>query len=144
MMNGFNKFKAKPTEFDGVVYRSQQEARTAKKLVARQASGDIAHWERQRELKFVVNGIQVARYIIDFVPVRADGTIELLETKGMMLPEWKIKWRLLEAFVNDPKWRKLNGFFIDDRIELVLDAGPRVTRWARGERKKPVRKKRKK
>lgn len=141
MMQGFRKFKAVPTEYNGIVYRSKQEVATVKKLEARKASGEIRDWERERILEFRLNGTLIARYRIDFVPIHADGTIELLETKGMMLSDWKIKWRLLEAFVGDPKWRECNGFSRYDRIILRVDAGPKVLRWVKGERKAPKKRK---
>lgn len=98
-------------------------------------SGVIARVERQYRLEFRLNGRLVTRYIIDFVLHMRDGSVRLVEVKGFATPDWKIKWRLLQAMVDDPVWRKANDLDPWAPVYLELDAPASVKRWSNGERK---------
>ena len=51
----------------------------------------------QYPLDLIVNGYLVGKYIMDFVILHNDKTIELLETKGLATDLWKYKYRILKA-----------------------------------------------
>lgn len=103
-----NKYHAQSTEFDGQVYHSKLESAYAQELTLRQRAGDIESWDRQVKLDLKVggykcekcghqkDGVHHTNYFIDFIVHYPDGHREFVECKGMALPEWKAKWRLLE------------------------------------------------
>lgn len=93
----FNKFGAKKTEWNGVMYASKFEASYAAELDMRQKGGDIESWEKQRTLDLRVNDQHITSYKIDFIVKYHDGHREFVETKGFPTPDWIIKWRLMEA-----------------------------------------------
>ena len=138
-----SKFGAVKHVVDGVTYHSKKEAAQAEKLSLRKASGEVISWDRQVRLLFVINEVRIAMYIMDFVVYRADGVVELIEVKGMMLPDWKIKWRLLEAFKDDREWRTRNSLPKSSEFLLVIDGAPNVHRWVNGERAVKRKKKKK-
>lgn len=48
-------------------------------------------------------GLWLERYYMDFAVDHKDGTIELIEVKGLRAKDWKRKWNMTEAvFGNDP------------------------------------------
>lgn len=92
-----NKYGAKRTEYDGVLYHSKREAQYAQELDLRQKAGDILHWRRQVPIALKVNEKLICKYILDFILTYPDGTIELVEVKGYETAVWKLKRKLLEA-----------------------------------------------
>jgi hypothetical protein len=48
-----------------------------------------------------VNDVFIANYYIDFIYVDKNDTIIYLEVKGLELPLWQLKWRLLTALINE-------------------------------------------
>ena len=89
----FSKYRAKRTEYGGVVYHSKKEAEYAQWL-------DIQgiDYSRQERYPLVVNGFLVATYIADFLV--ADGVVEV---KGYWTPVAKLKWKLFCALYPDLK-----------------------------------------
>lgn len=92
-----NKYHSKSTEYNGQVYHSKLESAYAQELDLRVKGKDIKSWERQVKLDLKVNGIHITNYYIDFIVTHNDGSKEFVECKGLALPEWKLKWSLLEA-----------------------------------------------
>ncbi len=93
----FNKYNNRRTEYKGYYYASRKEADYAQELDMRVRIKDIKEWEKQKTIHLNVNGIHICDYRIDFIIYHNDKTTEYVEIKGMELPEWKMKWRLLEA-----------------------------------------------
>lgn len=96
-----NKYHAKSTEYEGVVYHSKLEAAYAQELDLRKRAGDIKDWERQVKLQLTVNGKHITNYYIDFLIHHNDGSREFVEVKGMPTSEWRLKWSLFEALFDD-------------------------------------------
>lgn len=138
-----NKYKAKPMEVDGVFYASQKEYKHTTLLNARVQNGELIRWEAQPQLMFFLHGRKICGYRMDYITWRTDGVIELIEVKGMSLPDWRIRWRLLQALVDTKQFREDSGLPVNAKIELVLDASRRVQNWSNGIRN-PKRQKRKK
>ena len=94
-----NKYHAVKQEFNGERYDSKFEARVASDLDFRLRSGEIKAVERQVDFPFVVNGKRLGRffYRADFVVTHHDGSREIVEAKGMMMPVFRLKWALMEA-----------------------------------------------
>lgn len=134
-----NKFHATKQEYGGLKYDSKLEVGFAKELDARIAAGEKFTWTRQRLLDLKVNGEKVCGYKMDFVLDHGNDTFELVETKGLPMPDWKLKWRLLEILIKTEQFRLDNGFPKFSDIQLTLVAAQRVKNWAariRNERKK--------
>lgn len=108
-----NKYHAKSNQFQGITYHSKLEAAYAEELELRRMAKDIKSWDRQVKLDLKVNGMHITNYYIDFVVHHNDGSREFVETKGLELGEWKMKWRILEATFDDFKKHP------DDRLTVV-------------------------
>lgn len=99
-----NKYGAKKTAVNGIVFDSQKEARRYQELLLLKDLGAITHLRRQ--VKYVLipsqkdeNGKVIERecsYIADFVyfDIMANKTI-VEDTKGFRTPEYKIKRKLM-------------------------------------------------
>lgn len=80
---------------------SKFEAGKAQELELLKRAGEIKDFEEQKVIRLEVNGYWICDYKIDFIVYHNDGTTEYLETKGVALPAWKIKWKLFEALYSD-------------------------------------------
>ena len=109
--------KTKTNSYNGNVYDSCKEAGHARLLDRMVEKGEIYNYEKQIKIEFWV--IQTAfpiivadpsiddrkkpgsfflkSYKVDFKVYHNDNTIEFQEVKGLVDPEWKMKWNLLEA-----------------------------------------------
>lgn len=92
-----NKYHAESVYFDGHKYDSKAEAAHAEELSLLLKAGEIKSWRPHVLLRLEVDGHHICDYEIDFEVTHHDGHIEYQEVKGMQLPAWKQKWRLLEA-----------------------------------------------
>lgn|SRR3990167_4527760 len=92
-----NKFGAKRKAFDGVRYDSGLEAQCAQELDLRLKGKDIKAVERQVKISLTAHGKHICNYYVDFIVTHNDDSLEYLEVKGMELPVWKLKWKMLEA-----------------------------------------------
>jgi hypothetical protein len=86
-----NRFKV----YDGVKYHSVKEAKYAMDLDMKKKAGIISDWKRQYKIPIIINGQFLCNYIIDFWILYPNGQMEIVEVKGMELPVWKLKWKLL-------------------------------------------------
>jgi len=96
-----NKYGAKSTEYDGIIYHSKKEAGFAQTLdnlkLAKNASERVVEWERQVKIPLKVYGRLIANYYVDFKVKYADGHEAFIEVKGIQMDVWKMKWKILEA-----------------------------------------------
>lgn len=92
----FNKFNAKKTEVDGITFDSKAEARHWCELKIRERAGEIKDLQRQVEYRLEVNGHLVCKYIADFEYIE-NGKMVTADTKGMILPEFRLKAKLFRA-----------------------------------------------
>lgn len=92
-----NKLHARKQEFNGILYDSGLEARVAADLEYQRSAGEILEIKRQFPVDFAINGLHITRHYVDFRVLWRDGTVELIEAKGMRTPIWVLKRRLLEA-----------------------------------------------
>ena len=91
-----NKYRARKTEVDGIVFDSAKEARRYGQLKLMLKAGVIAELERQRPYELTVNGVKVATYRADFV-YRENGAPVVEDVKGFRTPEYKLKAKLMRA-----------------------------------------------
>lgn len=95
---GWNKFHAKKTEVDGIVFDSKAEARRWGELRLMEKAGLISGLQRQIPFDLTVNGHLICRYVADFVYVTRDSMETVVEdAKGVLTPEFRLKAKLMEA-----------------------------------------------
>jgi len=81
-----HKFRAKPTDYNGIRYASKKEAAYAAKLDMLKKAGEILFYIRQVPFDLPGN----SRHRVDFMEFWANGTVVLTEVKGMDLPQGKM------------------------------------------------------
>lgn len=81
-----NKFGAKKTEYDGVLYDSKAEAVFARNLdllrIAHKPEERVVTVERQVPFDFTHKGKKIFKYILDFKVFYGDGTYKHFDVKG--------------------------------------------------------------
>lgn len=121
-----NKYHNTTQVYNGRSYHSIAEANQAAELDLLLRARQIRSWEPQCRLSILIayrgrtpvlkvaeghkermaagEIFPICDYLVDFKVKHLDGTIEYLEVKGMELPEWKMKWKLVEAAMSkNPK-----------------------------------------
>ncbi len=88
-----HKYRAKPTETDGIRFASKKEAAYYQELKLRRVAGDILFFLRQTPLHLPGN----VRYVVDFVTFNADGTVHFIDVKGMRTAMYITKKKIVEA-----------------------------------------------
>lgn len=100
--SGGNKFHAKKTEVDGVVYDSKREAKHAQQLQALADSGAIQNLQRQ--VRFTLQDayinnkgekIRKIEYVADFV-YEENGVTVVADSKGCRTDVYKLKKKIFE------------------------------------------------
>ena len=87
----------KKTEYGGVLYDSQHEARRAADLDLQLRVGHIKSWERQVKVQICINGVFICSYTPDFKVVGLDDVVVFEDAKGVRTPEYQIKKKLMLA-----------------------------------------------
>ena len=88
-----HKYNAKPTVVDGIRFDSKKEAEYYTGLKARQRAGQVVGWFRQVPIH--LPGGTILR--IDFLEFWTDGTVHVVDVKGMETKLFKTKKREVEA-----------------------------------------------
>lgn len=88
-----HKFRAVPTETDGIKFSSRSEAQYYTRLKAQQASGEVVGFLRQVPF-YLPGGV---KYVCDFMVFRADGEVQVIDVKGMETESFRAKKRMVEA-----------------------------------------------
>ena len=88
-----HKFRAVPSESDGILFGSKKERAYYRQLKLRVQSGEVLFFTRQTG--FDLPG--KVRHFLDFVEYWADGTVHFVEVKGHDLPMGKLKRKQVEA-----------------------------------------------
>ena len=86
-----HKYGAVQTERDGMKFGSRAEARHYDNLKLQIAAGEVIFFLRQVPFHFP-GGV---KYVCDYEVFYADGHVEFHEIKGMEMPIWKLKMRLM-------------------------------------------------
>lgn len=88
-----HKFRAIPTELDGIKFASRAEARYYAQLKLRQAAGEVVFFLRQTPFH-LPGGV---KYVADFLEFHADGTCHVVDVKGMETAAFRAKRKQVEA-----------------------------------------------
>lgn len=101
-MRSRNKFNAKKTEADGHTFDSKAECAYYFRLLDRFKEGEVWDIKLQPKFDLVVNGEHLTGltgrklyYKGDFLYETKEGTV-CVDVKGIILPEFKIKWSLVK------------------------------------------------
>ena len=94
-MNRFHKhkFRAKPTELDGIKFSSKKEASYYKQLKLRQSAGEVVFFLRQTPFH-LPGGV---KYVCDFIEFWSDETVYVIDCKGFKTEQYKSKKKMVEA-----------------------------------------------
>ena len=91
-MRIYHKFHAKPTQYKGIRYHSKREAQYAAQLDLRVKGGEVLFYLRQVPFQ-----LPTSIYRLDFMEFWADGSVHLVEVKGMETPLGKLKREQVQA-----------------------------------------------
>jgi len=95
-----NKYRAKKTMYNGVVYDSIAESQRALNLDLYIKAKEVDRWQRQVKFSVDVNGKHICNYFLDFKVWWSDGSITFEDVKGVETPVFKLKKKLVEAIYN--------------------------------------------
>ena len=102
-----SKYNAKKVEVDGHSFSSKIESKYYLYLKEQLKYGKIGDFTNQPRYllqeKFKKNGksFRKIEYVADFEVMRRDGSIEVIDIKGMILPVFAIKQKLFERLYPD-------------------------------------------
>ena len=83
--------------YNGIVYHSQAECKYAQALDIRVRIGELKSWTRQIPYPLIVNGQKICTYTADFRLLFPNFTTEVVEVKGALTSEARIKMALFRA-----------------------------------------------
>lgn len=94
---GHSKYNAKRVTVDGIIFHSKREAAYYQNLCLQMRAGEIDRFERQ--VKFVLipkqDGEREVAYFADFVTYKDNKRVAVIDVKGVRLPEYVIKRKLM-------------------------------------------------
>ena len=95
----YSKFKAVPTEVDGIRFASKKEAKRYQELKLLERAGEISRLELQPRYDITINGVKVCTYVADFRYFgKAKQIVE--DCKGFKTPLYRLKSKLVRALYN--------------------------------------------
>src|SRR5262245_24966798 len=92
-----SKYKNKLVEIDGIVFRSDKEARRYQDLKLLLRAGTIHDLKWQVPYDLIVEGVKICRYVADFTYRDLDDKLIVEDVKGFRTREYEIKSRLMLA-----------------------------------------------
>ncbi|EGC8271565.1 DUF1064 domain-containing protein [Listeria monocytogenes] len=111
-----SKYNAKKVVIDNVKFDSKAEAAYYQQLKLLKMTGEVVSFDLQPEFilqdSFVKNGkkYHAIKYRADFLVLYKDGHEELIDVKGMLTKEFRIKQKLFELrYMQSIKCLKLKG-----------------------------------
>ena len=88
-----HKFRAIPTELDGIKFASRKEARRYKELRLLEKSGELLFFLRQVPFHLPAN----VKYVCVFLCFWQDDTVTIEDVKGIKTPLYVLKKKQVEA-----------------------------------------------
>ncbi|MGZ2484312.1 hypothetical protein ACVITL_002835 [Rhizobium pisi] len=97
-----NKFGAKKTMFEGILFDSKREADVYRDLKLLERAGRISGFERQRKFELIVNGAIIGTYRADFAFVDhdQDGRLRVVDVKGVVTRDFRRVQKIIKAAYN--------------------------------------------
>ena len=101
-----NKFGAKRTEVNGILFHSKKEAARYAELKLLEMAGSIEDLELQVSFDIKVLGNKICRYISDFLYYDNDIEAVVIEdVKGVQTDVFKLKWKLMKVLYPEFTYR---------------------------------------
>lgn len=97
-----NKYRAIKTEYNGRIYDSKAEARWAMVYENMLRTGQIKEIEYQPSIQLLPKPNRIV-YKPDFLLTWADGRKEYIDVKGVILPAFRLKQKMMAHFYPDKK-----------------------------------------
>lgn len=94
---GGHKYGAKAITIDGIKFQSQKEGARYAELKLLAKAGEINGLELQPSFDFSINGSKMFTYIADFAYYEKSGERVIEDCKGLKLPVYKLKKKIIEA-----------------------------------------------
>lgn len=95
---GRSKYRAEPTEVDGIPFASKMEARRYRELRLAERAGEICELQLQVRYPITVNGVRVCTYVADFVYTETrTGLFVVEDVKGFRTRVFVLKKQLMQA-----------------------------------------------
>lgn len=88
-----HKFKAKPTELDGIKFASKKEAKRYRDLKTLQELGEILFFLRQVPFHLQAG----VKYVCDFLVFWTNGEVTIEDVKGIKTDMYIVKKKMVEA-----------------------------------------------
>ncbi|MEJ8568273.1 DUF1064 domain-containing protein [Elongatibacter sediminis] len=88
-----HKYNARATVVDGIRFDFQKEARYYQQLKLRQDAGEVLCFLRQVPIHLPGS----TKLVVDFLEFHADGTVHVVDTKGVETETFKLKRRQVES-----------------------------------------------
>ena len=79
------------------IHDSKLEADYCNQLELLTRAGEIRQYNVQYSFPLIVEGILIAKHIVDFVVINNEGGREVHETKGYATKDWKLKRKLFNV-----------------------------------------------
>jgi hypothetical protein len=95
-----HKYRAIPTEIDGIRFPSKKQAMRYQELKISERAGIISELKLEPLYDLVVNGMKICKYVADFSYRTPDGRLVVEDTKGVRTPVYKLKAKLMLACLN--------------------------------------------
>lgn len=99
-----SKYNNEKTIYNSRAFDSKKEAAFAQELdllkFSTNPSDRVKEYQAQVPFPIVINGVKICTYYADFVVTYQDGNSKVYDVKGMRLPVYKIKKKLVEAVHN--------------------------------------------
>jgi hypothetical protein len=92
-----NKYHAKRTLVNGIVFHSGKEARRYQDLIVLERAGKIRDLELQKRFDLVINGIKICTYVGDFYYFDEADLPVLEDVKGYKTQIYRLKRKLVKA-----------------------------------------------
>lgn len=88
-----HKFRAKPTELDGIKFTSKKEAKRYQQLKILQNSGEVLFFLRQVPFHLQAG----VKYVCDFLVFWTNGLVTIEDVKGVKTDMYIVKKKMVEA-----------------------------------------------
>ena len=95
----YSKYRAVPTEVDGVRFASKKEAKRYQELKLLERAGKIRDLKLQPRYVITLNDIKICTYVGDF-QYREGDVLVLEDVKGVKTDTYRIKKKLVLAVYN--------------------------------------------
>lgn len=95
------KFKNKKIRIDGIVFDSLKEGDFYRSLKYQKESGFVSSYEIHKKYVFIMNGIRICSYTVDFVVHYPNGKTDVIDVKSFITrqkKDYQIRKKMMKAF----------------------------------------------